>query len=238
MTTLDEAEQKTNQFIEDTVASHWKDTKKAYMLSALGIELRNNVPESQDVMGEGLRHYLRQQELVNVVQYPNVAQKIGAVPLSADVPNDKRELFCAPKNRHPVRKKPVYKQQFWDSFINEIDEGKVRVVTPGFDGSLTIEDIALNDLDEKSDTYRIDASHITPKSPEKTIAEKAAATSILIERWLKAQGIEEPSLFLRSDTAISDRLRNLLDAFEGLSDEDMSRIEIPLDILSKLIRSK
>lgn len=243
MTTQSTIEQKTKDFIVKTVQNHWDETKNVLMLSTLGVELKKNVPESGEVLREGLSEYLRQNYLVHVVQFPKIFQKVGAVPLSVTVPDDPSPLFKPPRKTAPNDKKPTYKQAFWDSFIEELEAGKVRVITCKPDGELEINDIEESDASENGNTFIVRQDDITKAGVDLSNADKAKATSLKIEDWLKLHTADR-KLFLRPlktnlrPEGASGRLVSLLNAFEGLPESDLARIEIPLDILAKIVKSQ
>ncbi|EBA14430.1 hypothetical protein RSK20926_02137 [Roseobacter sp. SK209-2-6] len=243
MTTPETAEEKTKDFIVQTVQDHWDRTRKVCMLSTLGFELKKNVPESTEVLGEGLREYLRQNYLVHVVQFPNVFQKIGAVPLSVSVPDDPSSLFKSPSKIASAEKLPIYNQEFWNSFFREIEVGKVRVVNLKSDGEMDILDTENEKVTKSEATYIITHDDLTAVDQDASGAEKVIATNSAIEEWLRKNSADR-KLFLRPQKGSRNsgktegRLSSLIDAFDGMPESDLARINIPLDILMRIAKQQ
>lgn len=242
MTLTTTVEERTKKFVVNAVQDFWDQHQKVCMLSKLGYDLKNSIPDSKKVIGEGLRDYLRQNSLVNVVQFPNVDQKIGAVPLSIDVPDDPTELFKTKYDAEVAPKKPIFEQQFWNGFIRRIDNDKVRVVTPNDIGTVHIEDIVAVGFTTEPGSYIIEEKDLSPVDLAKSDTEKAATTHEKITSWLVLNRLSHEPFLKKTNYANSkdrnDRLSLLLGAFKGLPDSDLARIKIPLDILSKLASSK
>ena len=194
------------------------------------------------ILGDGLSDYLRQNSLVHVVQFPNVKQKIGAVPLSIKMPDDPTTLFKSRKDVDAAPNRPIYKQEFWDSFIRRIEDGHTRSVTPNADGQLQIKDIVRDAFTDGTGSYQIETNDLSPITLGKTDVEKAAATHRQIEIWMTSKALSRELFVKKTDYANSkrrdDKIALLLGAFEGLPDDDLARISIPLDILSKLASTK
>lgn len=242
MTPTSPLEEKTKNFIVDTVQEYWKQHEKVCMLSTLGFNLKESIPDSKRILGEGLSDYLRQNSLVHVVQFPNINQKIGAVPLSIKVPDDPTSLFKSQTNMVSAPNRPIYMQEFWNSFIRRIEDGQVRCITLDADRILHIRDVEQDEFTEGTDSYLVEAKDLSPIVPGKTDAEKASATHNQITNWITSKALSH-EMFVKKIDYINPKRRDykialLLGAFEGLPDADLARISIPLDILSKLTSSK
>ena len=235
----DEIELKIEKTIEKFVSEHWVNTESVCYLSSIGTHLNFTVADSRTVLSRGLREFLRQNPVVQVVQFPGVEQKIGAVPLSVSLPDDIKELFSPqkqasfPKNRH------VYAQNFWNAFIRPT-EGAPRYVVVDESEGVTIREAPATD--ENSEAYEITSQDLTTGLPDGSIADKVSATHAAISRWLEKHSLD-PDPFLRrgrqkQDLTVDGRLGRLISAFDGLPREDLSRINIPLDILIKLSSKK
>ncbi|MDA5092484.1 hypothetical protein O2N63_00070 [Aliiroseovarius sp. KMU-50] len=228
----------TSKFIEEIVQQHWDEHGSACYLSNLGFRLKNELPESAAVLHDGLHEYLRRNPIVKVVQHPNIHQKIGAVPLSITVPDHVENLF-APKGKLAEPNRNVsYRQEFWDAFIKPID-GIVRIVCIGDHGEVEISDEQVAKME--GNCYKIFPDDLTKEMRGSPISERVAATHQAIELWLEKHllGQEAFSVLKRpSSPRGTGHLQNLLNVFDGLSDEELSRISIPLDILVKLNSKK
>ena len=85
---------RTKKLIQDYADNHWYSTQSACYFSSIGVHLSRTAPETRVALTNGLGEFLRQNPVVRVVQYPGVSQKIGAIPLSAPLPEDIKTLFC------------------------------------------------------------------------------------------------------------------------------------------------
>lgn len=167
----------TSTFIEDFVQQHWDEEGTACYLSNLGSRLKSDLPESQKVVADGLREYLRRNPIVRVVQHPEVYQKIGAVPLSVDIPDRIEELFAKKATSTSEKQRVSYEQVFWNAFINPID-GEVRIVCVGEEG-IEISDGQASE--KKEHCYEITSQDLTKELPGSTISERVV--ELLPNRW-------------------------------------------------------
>lgn len=230
---------KTKQLIQDYVEEHWASTQSACYFSSIGTHLSHTAPESRAALPNGLGEFLRQNPVVRVVQFPGIAQKIAAVPLSVALPEDVRDLFLQNKSTAAVVNRAVYVQEFWDAFIRPI-EGPIRNIMVDDAGRVTVRDGTIQH--EAGTVYEITSQDLTPNFPNSSIAEKVNATHSAIDTWLQKHSLD-PTLFLRArvrrrDFPFDNRLAQFLNAIEGLSPDDLARIELPLDILVKLATKK
>lgn len=231
-----EIESKIKELIEKFVSSHWERNQSVCYLSTIGLYLNAEIPGCRVAFPMGLREFLRQNPVVQVVEFPGVEQKIGAVPLSVTLPDDVRELFSRRSQPSVLkRQRPAYVQEFWDAFFRPI-EGHSRYVVLEEAGRVTVSD-ELPD-EESGVAYEITRQDLTDSLPNEPIASKVEATHSAIDSWLEKQSLE-PRVFARSrrqrrDIVVGSRLASLIGAFHGLPDEDLARMSIPLDILIKL----
>ena len=239
MVEKDEIESKIETTIEEFVGDHWENTQSVCYLSSIGVYLNVTLRDSRAVLSKGLREFLRQHPVVQVVQFPGVEQKIGAVPLSVAMPDDIRELFSRQKKTSFAQNRNVYSQEFWSAFIRPI-EALPRYVLVDETKGITIRDGSADG--EGCEVYEITPQDLTTRLPDGSIADKVDATHSAIDNWLEKHSLE-PSVFLRprrpkQDVAVDGRLVRFIAAFDGLPHEDLSRIKIPLDILVKLNSKK
>ena len=230
---------RTKQLIQEYVDEHWASNQSVCYFSSIGVYLSRTAPESRAVLTNGLGEFLRQNPVVRVVQFPNVVQKIGAIPLSADLPEDVRELFSRSKSTFGIASRNVYVQEFWDAFIRPI-EGTVRNIMVDEANRITVHDGPMEH--EVGAFYKIQSADLTPNVPNASTVDKVNATHSAIDAWLQKHSID-PAIFLRTkirkqDFPTGNRLAQFLNAFEGLSSDDLARIAIPLDILAKLASKK
>ena len=235
MAEIAETESKIKGLIEKFVSDHWASAQSVCYLSAIGVHLKAEVPDCRTVLSTGLRDFLRQNPVVQVVKFPGIEQKVGAVPLAVSLPDDIRELFAGGKQAPSSNSRNVYLQEFWDAFIRPI-EGRHRYVHFDEAGCVRISDESPDR--EDSHAYEITPEDLSASLPNEPIAGKVNATHAAIDGWLEKHSLE-PRQFVRpkgqrQDIAVGSRLAGLIRALDGLPHEDLSRITIPLDILVKL----
>ena len=140
----EDKESKTRQLIEEFVQEHWSNNKTVCYLSSIGIFLNQTAPDSRQFLSGGLREFLRQNPVVQVVQYPGVEQKIGAVPLPVPLPDDVTELFSSNRSTLGLRYRNVYFQDFWEAFVRPI-EGVPRHILIDEANGIAVLDGSVND---------------------------------------------------------------------------------------------
>lgn len=238
MTSQEEAEAATSKFIEEFVKKHWDDRATVCYLSKIGAKMKHEVPESRLVLSDGLHEFLRQKPIVRVVQYPGIEQKIGAIPLSVDLPDDVRGLFEAKSSIFSKDFWASYDQDFWDAFIKPIEEGN-RFVCVYEDDRFTITDAMSQEAGVRC--FEILTQDLTEKSPGGQIVDRVKSTHEAIDVWLEKHSLDKALFTPRRKNHVitgNPKLVDFINAFRGLSHEDLARIEIPLDILVKLNSEK
>lgn len=239
MVSQDDPEKATTEFIAKFVSEHWENKKTVCYLSSLGVNVKREVPESRSVLTEGLSDFLRRNPIVQVVQYPDVKQKIGAVPLSVPLPEDVTELFAQKYSASASKFNATYVKEFWDAFIQPID-AELRFVCVDTNGDIQIRDEAMDA--SHGECYEISKQDLTTRVSGGSIADRVSATHTAIDAWLAKNSLDSkafsPVNKRRHDARKDDRLSSFLSAFDGLPHEDLARIEIPLDILVKLYSEK
>ena len=230
---------RTKELIQEYVDEHWTSNQSVCYFSSIGVYLSRTVPESRAILTNGLGEFLRQNPVVRVIQFPGVAQKIGAIPLSVALPEDVKDLFLRSKSTSANASRNVYVQEFWDAFIRPI-EGSFRNIVVDETNRITVHDGPIEH--EAGVAYEIQPQDLTPNIPNSSIADKVNATHSAIDAWLQKYSLD-PALFLRArirrpDFPIGNRLAQFLNAIDGLSSDDLARIVIPLDVLVKLASKK
>lgn len=239
MADLEDTGSKTKQLIQAYVDDHWAKTQSVCYFSSIGTYLNWGAPESRAVLSKGLGDFLRQNPVVHVVQFPGVPQKIGAIPLAVVLPEDISQLFSRSQPSSRSQSQHVYLHEFWNAFIRPIEGSRRYVLVHDSDG------IAVHDgpIDhEGSEAYEIQPQDLTPSIPLASIVDKVKTTHSAIDAWLKKHSLDH-SVFLRRTSrkhvlATGNQLAKFMAAFEGLSSDDLARIQIPLDILFKLTSNK
>ena len=232
-----QGENPVHGFIVGAVRSTWDDSpgspNKAMLLSALGTKLKNEFGDYSAEFPKGIKEFLRTWPLVQMVQHPDIKEKIGLIPVGEPLPKDVAGLFPKAGERHSSSMPISYNQDFWNAFFRPIRS--TRYVVVGENQPLQI----LNDAAEAPPgAYEITKSDILPPDQNMPITEKVVATGEQINKWLEKNSLDA-SIFARNEFTIrmvpQDRLNSLKYVFEKISDEDRSRIFIQLDIILKIV---
>lgn len=123
-------------YVTQAVAEHWTTTKRAMLLSSLGLNVRHNFPEAPTLMPSGLRSFLEAWPVVQVIGHPTVREKIGAIPLGEVPPSDPSELFSGRTSGvlsvRDNRQHGIYFPEFWRAF-HRLITGRRFVTVPTSD---------------------------------------------------------------------------------------------------------
>lgn len=230
-------ENPVHDFIVRAVRSAWGDTNdgphKVILLSTLGTKLKNEFGDYSADFPNGIKEFLRTWPLVQMVQHPEISEKIGLIPAGEPLPKDIASLFQKAGETHATNFPISYDQDFWNAFFKPIQS--TRHVVIGGNGQFQILD---DTAQVPQGAYEITKSDILAPDQSMSMAEKVAGTRNRINDWLAKNSLDS-SQFLRkhfTKTVVTqDRLISLKHAFEKVSDEDRARILIPLDIILKIM---
>jgi hypothetical protein len=219
------------KYVTDRVKSRWDSNRRVFLLSALGLFIKDNFPDFDARSHGGLRGFCEKIETLRILRHPDSEPKIGVIPADAEVPSDIRSIFEEDENLSPG---PAYKHDFWNAFIGKIDDKR-------FVNVINSDHIEINGerCEDAQQVFEILSSDITVVSPEMSFQEKAIATHDKINKWFLRNSIKDKSVFYhRKKTGIGlgegRNMHDMLRAFSVLSDEDLKRINLPADIILKL----
>jgi hypothetical protein len=240
MEIMSNSEKSVRDFIVNFVEAHWARQGTVCYLSALGLRLKREIPNCIEVISDGLAEYLRQNPIVQVVQYPEIKQKIGAVPLEAKLPTDVRLLFSGGAAQSKDLQKFSYRQDFWSTFAKPLDVDKITVhVSEGDDVQISKGQTM---IDPVGKCYYINQLDLPQIKADSTVNEKVLQTNEAINIWLDTNSLDRrlfsKDLGYRAGVRGESRMNVLLDALKSLSQSDQARISIPLDIILKLATEK
>lgn len=223
--------------VQGLVSKHWADTGRAYHLSNLGGLLNRQFDLVELLKGAKLATYLRHGGVsgIQIVQNPADDQVWGAVP--SDVPADaaSREKYFVPlpRSKFPSSKEgedfPPIQREIWRAFSVPLETGKKRF----FDRS-TNKIFELPESDPAPDnSIEISSKYINQKA-DNALPSARQLTQEHLKAWLEETGIS-----LTSISEVEPADSNVLSLiFDALSDEELSRISVGLDIVKKLSRSR
>ncbi|MDR6820241.1 hypothetical protein J2X76_005438 [Neorhizobium sp. 2083] len=234
MTAPHELEEKIQAFIVEKVSYHWANTGTAYLLSRLGYEIKRAFPNYLSVMPKGIKNYVREWPSVVQVEFPGVPEKAGLVPLDAKLPADITAAFQSRSDN--ISKGPVYENAFWDAFTRKMEDK--RYISLDLDENIVVSE--KYPPDSMAKTWELTDNDIIVHPPGTPIPEKVRTTHQKIDEWLSRHEIERTHfLKVRNNHPLRSSSSSMLEAlFSRLSQEEQSRVVIPMDILLKLIAAK
>lgn len=209
---------------------HFRETHKALLTSALGLHLgKAALREIRESTGRGLLDFLRNDLTGSVrILRSGVHRNIfGIVPAGAqlDGPDDRYFRFEDPGHKATIS--PRYIPAVWAAFAKRLDPGVVRCIDPD-DGFRWQEKIG----EECAPNFLPISHHMVP--PEDT-QDREKRIIEAIENWAYANQIPVTDMILQSQRLHENLLQRVIDC---LAPGELSRLEIPGDIIAKLLRTR
>ena len=232
MITSTEASDLDNQILQE-VDRHWKEHGIPLLLSQLGTRDGGDIARKAREQAGGLAVYIRSRlrDRVRVVQHSSNPVVVGAVP--TDVDEDSITDFDALLSRTQAgssKATPRFHPAFWAAFRKHLEEDKRRYI--GIRAPLRFVDATPDERPE--DVVEVPRERIV--GPDATIADVVQQANA----WLtENESAVERALYLSEERSgigrlpADDLLGRLLLALDA---EDLKRISLPLDIVSKLRR--
>lgn len=226
-------------WVKSEVEQHWQQTKSAYLLSRLGYEARQKFPDAPASLPEGIKRFLQDNSIVQIVTHPSIPQKVGAIPFGAELPQDIVSVF-SPEISSTKFQRTRFLPELWRSFYSEIKTKRFAL----FSGPPENPNVRIFDGLEPppgSESYEIFASDIASTPEEIPMWERASAVESSIKKWALRNNIELKSLLEKS--TISSRSEHHPKyaghsfplKISSLDQLDQARIMIPLDLVLKLV---
>jgi hypothetical protein len=228
-------------FLAEEVKRHWFEKGTAYNLARVKPFLDRNFSPLQNVLrGRKLRAAIEEDggSLLKIIKNPNDSLTWGLVPAEIDLPVDFTELFSVKSER---RSKPDSTLRFsrtvWSAFSHSLPENLRRYLIMG--SPVLLRDISDTDMPPPGG-IQIGPEYIFDHSSE---AVPNSSRDQVIEANIKAWA--ELNAVLLSDLVKAPRAKNdsaspslgspyLVADFTALTDDERSRILIPLNLLSKI----
>jgi len=233
MTSQKSVEDSIRDTLINLVENNWNQTEQFILMSKIGVLLKRAVPSYQDHIKDGIKEYLRLNPIVKVVSHPNIPEKIGLAPLSANLSGNVEEYFNK-KNSPKTYNNPIYQQVFWDAFINKIPDRRFIYIDTSGDV------VSIDSHSEPNDTqsYEILKSDLSIEDKFDDGSDKIERLHSKISDWLTRNKLTAQPFLKQKKYVPTINSKNLFlirDLIQTLSTEEQSRIYIPLDILIKLI---
>lgn len=250
--------------VEKKVRDHWQQYGKAITLQALGSVVNQEIGRGaiKALFPYGLKVLIahRFHDKFKLVQHPDSRETIAVIPKEVSVPTDLRMLFV-PSQSKVETQAPIlstistsdarapyvrYKRAFWGAFAKPVPDGFRRFVI--LSPSVKFED-RLSTLQPPSDGVEVDAEMVpVPELPE------PGRTKVVydnIEKWLARHSTIDRSILIDdaprpvapdsvdapSGTSMpKSSLAVFRDALELIDPQDLARIQVPADVLLRLLR--
>lgn len=230
--------------VVELVTEHWQTHQKAYLLSHLGKTLIGRGFDLQAVLaGRKLRAYISTElkDRLKVLSPRNNQLKVGAVPTDADLSGGIDILFAPPnKSAKGDDRIPSFVPAFWAAFTRPIPSGRVRTLS-------LAPKIQFQDVSEAAATNsgkKTVGSEFVVLQGNLSNGEYSTAVYSSIKRWLTNNDIELAAVLSASPTSggataggRADRSSLLEQMMAALTDEEMRRISLPLDIVARLAKA-
>lgn len=222
------------QTLTDELDSYWKQNSKALTLAQVPAVLRRKGLVIAEILaGRKLKDAILQDSggRFQIVQNPEDQLVWGLVPSAAA--SDDETGFFRPSKALQFRT-AKFERAVWTAFVVDLPENHRRFMllhpTPRF--------VDVSDKDgSPAGALEIDRSEIyTPTSPPEDPELRQKNIADRINAWLDRHGVDRNLALVRKDNkaAGGTRLGRKLD-ISHLSERDLARISIPLDVALKII---
>lgn len=231
--------------IVEVIVENWTRTSTVLPLARLGQMLgARGYNVRVELAGRKLAEVIRDDlsSQIRLVDHPTIGLLLGAVPADAQIDGDIAKYFQKPQSTvgTPASYQPPrFHRGVWLAFTREIGAGYVR--TLALDPKPQFRDVG-KDAADASGKYCIDASDIVAEASGPASAEVIAKVAQSITDWAGRNRIPIESLLHRSyvdapGTHPASRLQgNLLEqVLRALSDEELKTVQLPLNVVKKLL---
>ena len=229
MTTSDPSHDLDDRVIR-LVREYWEEHRMPLLLSQLGGQDGGSIAKQAKQRTGSLAKYLRTQTAnhVRVIQHSTNYTVVGAIPLDV-APNANQdsidELLERTQHRE-VRTTPRFHSAFWTAFRKPLDQPMRRFIS--LQAPIRFQDLASEE--EPHGFIEIERQYVVGFDAEETEVHKTA------QDWLSDNKVEEALFLWKAETKTThlppdDLLGRLLLALEP---DELRRISMPLDIVSKL----
>ena len=230
--------EKFKEYVTNLVKEYWEREQRAYLLTALGAEIAREQPGYRRIIGVKLRPFLEflMQDRLHFIKHNEKLLVFGVVPIEVELPTNTDELLT----KSPRPQRIMFDRKFWNAFAK-----------PALGGKRVVEFERSGDEIVSFNVRNLSAKQLVPENaieipPEQIVSSElppgpARSQNVYdkIEAWLEAHSLN-PAAF-RSQTPYQPDRRPQLDihefvqAFGILDKSDQQRIQIPLDIVLKLL---
>ena len=225
------------QSIIEMVNQHWDENKSIMFLTELGVQIRKFFPNSNQLMPDGLRSFILENNVAQIVSHPDTPVKVGAIPLGVHIPADVTALFAPRKG---PRRSVNLVTEFWNAFHLPLVGRRFVTIAPDTQHGFIIQNLSTGEPAEEK-WYEIGLEDLA-------LNDGSAVSDLVRRKWQKinawisrhgldihAFSVRESALRDPQSSTITGHLRHRdIGVFSQLEQQDQARILIPLDILIKL----
>lgn len=225
--------------IIEKVNSYWDTNQHACLLSLLGKMLNEDGFNSKAILvGRKLKDYISAElsSELKVLHPSGNPVKVGVIPVSADVSKGIETLFVSPESSE--ERVPHFPYAFWAAFTKPISAGKIRTLK--LRPKIQFQDLPNSTVENEE--LVVEEQLITPRENLNSVEYKAKVYSN-IKSWLKLNNIRENDLLTGLPNPASEpevgRVESsslLYQVLNALTEEQLHRVSLPLDIVSKLAK--
>ena len=232
-------EAELSEEIVKQVTIRWNAAQLPMLLATLGSENGNAISNAIKFFGYHLRQFIEEKlsDNIAIIRHSTRKQLIGAIPKGVQIEDEDGLLERVSAHVAKLPRKPRYIPEFWYAFQNPIAEHCRRIVVGG--AAPRVQDIS-QDAELPVDGLEISAEYVV--GPEKRMDRDQIYAAI--NRWLKDFAVRETDFIAttRKPTEreqFSRKPETILSAlFDSLSDDQLRRISMPLDIVARLFYSR
>lgn len=222
--------------ILDMVNASWANDRKALLVAKVGAALLKDFNLRRDLNGLKLAEFIKA-EMSTDVQFINSPKDplIKALaPAGADLDADISNHFVSSSTRtadnQSAYRRININRRLWKAFSEELPDGQYRHVR--FDPEIQF---ITNSSETHPGHYPIDRALINPAGTHSKQERNSIIQSNILT-WAQTNGIENNLYILRTsdNSSTSDKTTVYSALIAVLNTEELSRINIPLDIILKL----
>ncbi|WP_123834194.1 hypothetical protein [Methylobacterium currus] len=215
--------------------SEWNHRRALNLAKIPNIIARHGLDYKPLLSGRGLREVLSitgGQEL-KLVNHPKEPLVWGVLPASVDISGlDLASLFDKEVTQNG--KVPRFKRAFWTAFIKQMQDGERRFITN--DGSFI--NLQTNNIPELSWIEVLPSDLVETDLLSSDDYDRAVLNKI--KEWCARNSVEIERYFMQQSSKVESHRETKIEFakidFSSLSEADLARISIPLDIVMKLMK--
>jgi len=230
-------------FIKELATVTYSQENKGLLLSRVGELIAKQHPELRKVLeGRKLVEFIEKElaDSVNILTSAenNIVKVI--LPTSVNIRGDVSQFFPKRNATGISGNKLRYNRAFWAAFSHPIANDSTRLL--GFDPQVHFEDIE-GDVPPTTHKKVITQDLVIDETKEPDPVKRVQRINEIISNWLQTNAVNvglveaKTEKCLTSTSVIGPHKGSLLEVLLGaLGDDDLKRIQMPLDVVAKLHR--